>query len=71
MKFNKYMLINKILILFHIHMYVHIYNKEAIEVSKSKYAIGIDYGTQSERVVVVDIKDGQGLASSVSVYSTG
>ena len=39
--------------------------------SKSKYAIGIDYGTQSERVVVVDIKDGQGLASSVSVYSTG
>ena len=37
--------------------------------SKSKYVIGIDYGTQSGRAVVVDIKDGQELASSVSVYS--
>jgi len=65
------MLINKILILFHVHMYVHIYNKEVIEVSKSKYVIWIDYGIQSGRVVVVDIKDGQELASSVSVYYVG
>lgn len=37
----------------------------------SKYVIGIDYGTQSGRAVIVDVKDGHELASSVTVYSAG
>lgn len=37
----------------------------------SKYAIGIDYGTQSGRAVVVDISDGKELASAVTSYSKG
>lgn len=36
-----------------------------------KYSIGIDYGTQSGRAVVVDVQNGQELASSVSVYKSG
>ena len=34
----------------------------------SKYVIGIDYGTLSGRAVVVDVKDGRQLASSVYEY---
>lgn len=39
--------------------------------SKSKYVIRIDYGTQSGRAVVVDVKEGKELASFVSVYFEG
>ncbi len=37
----------------------------------SKYAIGIDYGTESGRAVLVDIKDGKELATSVFKYING
>lgn len=37
----------------------------------AKYAIGVDYGTQSGRAVVVDISNGQEMASAVTVYRAG
>ena len=37
----------------------------------SKYAIGIDFGTESARAVLVDLSDGAEIAESVSEYSDG
>ena len=37
----------------------------------STYAIGIDFGTNSCRSLIVDIKDGQELSSSVFNYPSG
>ena len=36
-----------------------------------KYSIGVDYGTNSVRAVVVDIDDGKELAASVYPYPSG
>jgi len=37
----------------------------------SKYAIGVDFGTESGRAVLVDIKDGKEIATAVYPYSNG
>ncbi|MEI7989880.1 MAG: ribulokinase [Chloroflexota bacterium] len=37
----------------------------------AKYAIGVDFGTESGRAVLVDIKDGTMLATEVYKYSNG
>ncbi len=39
--------------------------------SNSKYSIGVDYGTNSVRALVVDLANGTELASSVFSYPTG
>lgn len=39
--------------------------------SKRKYAIGVDFGTESGRAVLVDISDGSEVATSVYVYANG
>jgi L-ribulokinase len=39
--------------------------------SKDKYVLGIDYGTESGRAVVVRVRDGKLLASSVVAYPDG
>lgn len=38
---------------------------------KKKYAIGVDYGTESGRAVLVDLADGEVVASAVKEYSDG
>src|SRR5690606_9932446 len=35
------------------------------------YTIGIDYGTESGRAVLVDVRDGREIASAVHAYSNG
>lgn len=37
----------------------------------SKYAIGVDFGTESGRAVLVDVSNGQEVASAVHRYSNG
>ncbi|MFL5715346.1 MAG: ribulokinase [Chloroflexota bacterium] len=37
----------------------------------SSYAVGVDFGTESGRAVVVDLRDGTILATAVSTYSHG
>jgi L-ribulokinase len=37
----------------------------------SRYAIGVDFGTESGRAVLVDISDGRQVATAVSAYSHG
>jgi L-ribulokinase len=37
----------------------------------SKYAIGVDFGTESGRVVLVDVADGSEIASHVHAYANG
>ncbi len=39
--------------------------------SKTKYAIGVDFGTLSGRAVLVDVSDGRELATAVHEYSNG
>jgi L-ribulokinase len=39
--------------------------------SQAKYVIGIDFGTESGRVVLFDLADGREVASAVSVYANG
>ena len=39
--------------------------------SKHKYAIGLDFGTESGRAVLVDVTDGQEVASAVHAYDDG
>ena len=41
------------------------------KIHKSKYAIGVDFGTLSGRVVVVDVGTGEILATSVHEYYDG
>src|SRR5215831_18091677 len=36
-----------------------------------KYAIGVDYGTESGRALLVDVKNGRELASAVHPYKNG
>ncbi len=36
-----------------------------------KYAIGVDFGTESGRVVLVDVADGQEIATAVHIYANG
>ena len=38
---------------------------------KKKYAIGVDYGTQSGRAVLVDVSDGTVAAQSTKPYTHG
>ena len=38
---------------------------------KSKYVIGVDYGTLSARAIVVDVRDGRTLATAVQEYPHG
>ena len=37
----------------------------------AKYAIGVDFGTESGRAIVVDVRDGTQLASAVYPYVNG
>jgi L-ribulokinase len=37
----------------------------------SRYAVGIDFGTESARVLLVDVADGRELARAVHVYANG
>ena len=37
----------------------------------SKYAIGVDFGTESGRSILVDVADGTELATAVYPYSNG
>lgn len=37
----------------------------------SRYAIGVDFGTESGRAVLVDVADGRQVATAVSSYSNG
>ena len=37
----------------------------------SKYAVGVDFGTESGRTVLVDVSTGRELASSVHPYANG
>lgn len=39
--------------------------------SKRKYAIGVDFGTESGRVVLVDVADGREIATAVHLYANG
>ena len=39
--------------------------------AKSKYAIGVDYGTESGRAVLVDVQTGEELATAVHPYPDG
>ena len=36
--------------------------------SKHKYAIGIDFGTESGRALLVDVHDGREVAAAVHLY---
>jgi L-ribulokinase len=38
---------------------------------KRKYAIGVDFGTESGRAVLVDVRDGKEIATAVYTYSHG
>jgi len=39
--------------------------------SQTKYVVGIDFGTESGRAVLIDIATGQEVASAVSIYAHG
>ena len=39
--------------------------------SKRKYAIGVDFGTESGRAVLVDVADGSEIVSAVHPYADG
>ena len=39
--------------------------------SMARYAIGIDFGTESEREVLVDVSNGRELAASAHLYANG
>jgi L-ribulokinase len=39
--------------------------------SRPRYTVGIDFGSESGRVVIVDVADGRELATAVSAYSNG
>jgi L-ribulokinase len=37
----------------------------------SRYAIGVDFGSESGRAIIVDVADGRQLATAVYPYSNG
>ena len=39
--------------------------------SKEKFVLGIDYGTESGRVVVIRVRNGEEIASAVIPYPDG
>ncbi|RME81866.1 MAG: ribulokinase, partial [Caldilineae bacterium] len=39
--------------------------------SNKRYAIGVDFGTESGRAVIVDVADGRVLATAVHPYANG
>jgi len=39
--------------------------------SRDRYTIGVDFGTESARAVLVDVADGRELATAVHQYATG
>ena len=39
--------------------------------SRNRYTIGVDFGTESARAVLVDVADGRELATAVHQYATG
>ncbi|HZD58042.1 MAG TPA: ribulokinase, partial [Anaerolineales bacterium] len=39
--------------------------------SERKYAIGVDFGTESGRAVLVDVVDGREVATAVHPYANG
>ena len=39
--------------------------------NSKKYAIGIDFGTESGRVALVDLSNGQEVATAVHAYANG
>lgn len=39
--------------------------------AKTKYAIGVDFGTLSGRAVLIDVSDGREIATAVHTYSNG
>jgi L-ribulokinase len=39
--------------------------------SEHKYAVGVDFGTESGRAVLVDVTDGQEVATAVHLYAEG
>jgi L-ribulokinase len=39
--------------------------------TKTKYAIGVDFGTESGRAVIVNVSDGRELATAVHAYANG
>ena len=39
--------------------------------SKNKYTIGVDYGTESGRAVLVDVATGEEVATAVRPYADG
>lgn len=43
----------------------------AAATQKNKYAVGVDFGTESGRAVLVDIADGRVLATAVHEYANG
>ena len=45
--------------------------KAGISMGKDKVALGIDYGTESGRVVVVRVRDGEQIASAIVPYADG
>jgi L-ribulokinase len=45
-------------------------NKE-VNVGKRKYAIGVDFGTESGRAVLVDVTNGEEIATAVHLYADG
>jgi L-ribulokinase len=48
-----------------------IIHQEGVEMSRSKYAIGIDFGTLSGRALIVDVSNGNELAEAVYDYKNG
>ena len=42
-----------------------------IAVNRKAYAIGVDYGTNSVRALVTDLRDGRELSTAIHNYATG
>jgi L-ribulokinase len=44
---------------------------EVPDMGDKKYSVGVDYGTESGRAVLVDVSDGRVIASAVHLYANG